>query len=86
MNVYILETGQIQEDGSFFWYGIEIFSSMQKLKHRVNKSININNGYGVVWYNAPVTWDPYRYVDYQCLSTDDKEMDVFLRYIKKVVK
>ncbi len=82
MNVYLLETGVIQKDGNFFWYNIELYSSKSKLLHRINNSIDVNKGYDVKFYDAPVKLDPYKYCDYSCISTDGRPMDIFLRYKK----
>lgn len=80
-NVWILETGVIQSNGQFYWHSIEIYTSEAKAMHRISNSIEVNKGYNVQKY-GDVLQRGYIFTDYKCISTDDREMDIFLRYRK----
>ncbi len=76
MNVYIIESGHLQSNGLMFWYNIEIYSSFVKTVLRLENSFKVNEGYNLTKYSDT----NYMYYNYECLSTDGKQMNVYLRY------
>lgn len=81
-NVYLLKRGSVEKNGQFFWYDDMVFTSMKKVRNYIDQGFQINEGYS---YNETTPWfNDDIYIEYKCLSTDQRVMEV--RFMIKKVK
>lgn len=78
MKAYIIENGTIQNTGIVFWYDKKLFTSKKSCLHYIQNSFEVNKGTDKVLKNDTFE-DSVKYIDYKCLSTDNREMKVLLR-------
>ena len=82
MNIYILENGHKNPiDNSMNWYGKEAFTSQKSLDMWVQNSYEVNKGTNINKKHDSYV-DSVSFITYDCLSTDDRQMTVYLRITK----
>jgi hypothetical protein len=78
MKTYIIENGTIQNTGLVFWYDKKLFTSKKSCLHYIENSFEVNKGFNKVLRDDTFEQN-VKYIDYSCLSTDNREMKVLLR-------
>ena len=78
MKIYIIENGYLQETGLIFWCDKKAFKSKKDYLHYIKNSFEVNKGYN---YKAIDDFfdSNQRLINYNCLSTDNNEIKVFLK-------
>lgn len=78
MKVYIIENGNLEKTGLMFWYDKKAFKSKKDYLFYIENSFNVNKGWNKKIWNDPFD-DKTTFIDYDCLSTDDRQMKVYLK-------
>ena len=78
MKVYIIENGTLEKTGLMFWYDKKAFKSKKDYLFYLDNSFEVNKGWNKkIWNDQFDDWTTF--IDYDCLSTDDRQMKVYLK-------
>lgn len=87
-SVYILRTGGLSRiDNQFYFYEIEVFSSMKKIEYEIKKRIEINKGDNIRYDEGYCGRDTLNntLVTYDCLNIDGDPMTVRYEMLEKTL-
>ena len=78
MKIYIIENGNLEKTGLIFWYDKKAFKSKKDYLFYIKNSFEINKGTNKV-ENKCFFDDKVNFITYDCFSTDNKAMKVYLK-------
>ena len=78
MKIYIIENGNLEKTGLIFWYDKKAFKSKKDYLFYIKNSFEINKGTNKV-ENECIFDDKVNFITYDCFSTDNKAMSVYLK-------
>ena len=78
MKIYIIENGNLEKTGLFFWYDKKAFKSKKDYLFYIKNSFEINKGTNKI-ENKCFFDDKVNFITYDCFSTDNKAMSVYLK-------
>ena len=84
--VYMVKTGQLSKlDNNYHFYETELFTSKKKALARCHNGIDCNKGYDVKTeeFDQETFRRESTQIDYKCLSTEGREMDI-RHWIEKI--
>jgi hypothetical protein len=78
MKIYIIENGNLEKTGLIFWYDKKAFKSKKDSLFYIKNSFEVNKGTNKI-ENQCIFDDKVNFITYDCFSTDNREMKVFLK-------
>lgn len=78
MKIYIIENGNLEKTGLMFWYDKKAFKSKKDYLFYIKNSFEVNKGTNKV-ENKCFFDDKVNFITYDCFSTDNKAMSVYLK-------
>lgn len=78
MKIYIIENGNLEKTGLIFWYDKKAFKSKKDYLFYIKNSFEVNKGTNKV-ENKCFFDDKVNFITYDCFSTDNKAMNVYLK-------
>lgn len=78
MKIYIIENGNLEKTGLMFWYDKKAFKSKKDYLFYIKNSFEVNKGTNKV-ENECIFDDKVNFITYDCFSTDNKPMKVYLK-------
>ena len=78
MKIYIIENGNLEKTGLIFWYDKKAFKSKKDYLFYIKNSFEVNKGTNKV-ENECIFDDKVNFITYDCFSTDNKAMSVYLK-------
>ena len=78
MKVYIIENGNLEKTGLIFWYDKKAFKSKKDSLFYIKNSFEVNKGTNKI-ENKCIFDDKVNFITYDCFSTDNRQMKVFLK-------
>jgi hypothetical protein len=78
MKVYIIENGNLEKTGLMFWYDKKAFKSKKDYLFYIENSFDVNKGWNKKTWNDGFD-DKVNFIEYECLSTDNRQMKVYLK-------
>lgn len=78
MKIYIIENGNLEKTGLMFWYDKKAFKSKKDYLFYLENSFEVNKGWNKKIWSDQFD-DKTTFVDYECLSTDGRQMKVYLK-------
>ena len=78
MKIYIIENGNLEKTGLIFWYDKKAFKSKKDYLFYIKNSFEVNKGTNKV-ENKCFFDDKVNFITYNCFSTDNKAMSVYLK-------
>jgi hypothetical protein len=78
MKIYIIENGNLEKTGLIFWYDKKAFKSKKDSLFYIKNSFDVNKGTNKI-ENECIFDDKVNFITYDCFSTDNREMKVFLK-------
>jgi hypothetical protein len=78
MKIYIIENGNLEKTGLIFWYDKKAFKSKKDSLFYIKNSFEVNKGTNKI-ENDCIFDDKVNFITYNCFSTDNREMTVYLK-------
>lgn len=79
MKIYLIENGNLEKTGIIFWYDKKAFKSKKDYLFYLKNSFEVNKGFNKVVKNDLPFDNKVNFITYDCFSTDDRLMKVYLK-------